>query len=126
MEVGVGGVGGVRCGLIGEVGCSHPLTDNETRSLQAAAAAQQITGTEHHLAGLVEWSHCGGGGRGLVEWSHCGGGVRGLVEWSHCGGGGRGLVESSCSGGGGWSLLSVIHCTVYNCVCKDSPGNCHT
>ncbi|XP_064405366.1 phosphotriesterase-related protein-like [Halichondria panicea] len=41
---GIGGVGGVRCGLIGEVGCSHPLTHHETRSLQAAAAAQQMTG----------------------------------------------------------------------------------
>ncbi len=41
---GIGGEGGVRCGLIGEVGCSHPLTPHETRSLQAAAAAQQITG----------------------------------------------------------------------------------
>ena len=46
---GIGGVGGVRCGLIGEVGCSHPLTHHETRSLQAAAAAQQITG-EHMSA----------------------------------------------------------------------------
>ncbi len=41
---GIGGVGGVRCGLIGEVGCSHPLTHHETCSLQAAAAAQQMTG----------------------------------------------------------------------------------
>ena len=40
---GIGG-GGVRCGLIGEVGCSSPLTDSERKSLQAAAIAQQRTG----------------------------------------------------------------------------------
>ena len=33
-----------RCGVIGEVGCSSPLTDNEARSLQAAAIAQHVTG----------------------------------------------------------------------------------
>ena len=35
---------GVRCGFIGEVGCSSPLTDNEKKSLQAAALAQKKTG----------------------------------------------------------------------------------
>jgi phosphotriesterase-related protein len=35
---------GIRCGLIGEVGCSWPLTDFERRSLQAAAIAQRATG----------------------------------------------------------------------------------
>ena len=35
---------GVRCGVIGEVGVSHPMTKFEKRSLQAAAKAQQITG----------------------------------------------------------------------------------
>ena len=35
---------GVRCGVIGEVGVSHPMTDFEKRSLQASAMAQQITG----------------------------------------------------------------------------------
>ena len=35
---------GVRCGVIGEVGVSHPMTDFEKRSLQAAAKAQKITG----------------------------------------------------------------------------------
>lgn len=34
----------VRCGIIGEIGCSWPLTDFERRSLQAAARAQRATG----------------------------------------------------------------------------------
>jgi len=34
----------VRCGIIGEIGCSWPLTPFERRSLQAAAKAQQRTG----------------------------------------------------------------------------------
>ena len=38
------GDSGVRCGIIGEVGCSWPLADSEKRSLQAAALAQQETG----------------------------------------------------------------------------------
>ena len=42
----VEGVGdeGIRCGVIGEVGCSYPLTDLEKKSLQAAAIAQKRTG----------------------------------------------------------------------------------
>ena len=32
---------GVRCGVIGEVGVSYPMTDFEKRSLQASAKAQQ-------------------------------------------------------------------------------------
>ena len=42
----VDGIGdsGIRCGIIGEVGCSSPLTDCERKSLQAAAIAQQKTG----------------------------------------------------------------------------------
>lgn len=39
----------VRCGIIGEVGCSAPLTDTETRSLQAAAIAQRATGNMYTL-----------------------------------------------------------------------------
>jgi len=35
---------GFRCGVIGEIGCSAPLTDAEMRSLQAAAMAQRVTG----------------------------------------------------------------------------------
>ena len=35
---------GVKCGVIGEVGVSYPMTDFEKKSLQAAAKAQQITG----------------------------------------------------------------------------------
>ena len=38
------GESGVRCGLIGEMGCSWPLTGNERRSLEAAALAQRETG----------------------------------------------------------------------------------
>ena len=40
---GVGG-SGMKCGLIGERGCSWPLVDSERRSLQAAALAQKETG----------------------------------------------------------------------------------
>ena len=40
---GVGGTG-VRAGIIGEVGCSWPLTENERSSLAAAAIAQRETG----------------------------------------------------------------------------------
>lgn len=35
---------GNRCGLLGEIGCSWPLTDNEHKVLLAAAQAQQETG----------------------------------------------------------------------------------
>jgi phosphotriesterase-related protein len=35
---------GVRAGVIGEVGCSYPLTPNETKVLRAAVHAQQETG----------------------------------------------------------------------------------
>ena len=42
----VDGVGdsGIRAGVIGEVGCTWPLTPNERKSLSAAAVAQQETG----------------------------------------------------------------------------------
>jgi phosphotriesterase-related protein len=40
---GVGGTG-IRSGLIGEVGCSWPLTDNERKVLRASARAQRLTG----------------------------------------------------------------------------------
>ena len=40
---GVGGTG-IRPGLIGEVGCSWPLTDNEEKVLRASARAQRLTG----------------------------------------------------------------------------------
>ena len=43
VEVGVDGTG-VRAGIIGEVGCTWPLTDNERKSLRASAIAQQETG----------------------------------------------------------------------------------
>jgi len=35
---------GIRPGLIGEVGCSWPLTDNERKVLRASARAQRVTG----------------------------------------------------------------------------------
>ena len=35
---------GIRAGIIGEIGCTWPLTDNERLSLRAAAQAQQETG----------------------------------------------------------------------------------
>jgi phosphotriesterase-related protein len=44
IEVGIDGSGGVRCGVIGEIGCSYPLMDVEKRALQAAASAQTKTG----------------------------------------------------------------------------------
>ncbi|KAL6058398.1 Phosphotriesterase-related protein [Balamuthia mandrillaris] len=34
----------VKCGVIGEIGCSYPLYPNEIKVLKAAAKAQQITG----------------------------------------------------------------------------------
>lgn len=43
IEVGIGD-SGVRCGVIGEIGCSYPLKDSEKRALQAAALAQTKTG----------------------------------------------------------------------------------
>ena len=43
IEEGIAGCG-VRCGVIGEIGCSHPLMDCEKRALQAAAMAQTKTG----------------------------------------------------------------------------------
>ena len=35
---------GIKAGIIGEIGCTWPLTANERKSLRAAAAAQQETG----------------------------------------------------------------------------------
>lgn len=43
ITVGVDGTG-VRAGIIGELGCSWPLTDNERKVLRAGASAQQATG----------------------------------------------------------------------------------
>ena len=44
IEVGIDGSGGVRCGVIGEIGCSYPLMDVEKKALLAAASAQTKTG----------------------------------------------------------------------------------
>ncbi len=43
VQIGVGDTG-VRSGIIGEIGCSWPWTDNEKKSVAAAVAAQQATG----------------------------------------------------------------------------------
>ena len=43
------GVSGIRAGIIGEVGCSWPLTKNENKVLRAAAAAQKATGAAINL-----------------------------------------------------------------------------
>lgn len=43
LTVGVGSTG-VRAGIIGELGCSWPLTDNERKVLRAGASAQCATG----------------------------------------------------------------------------------
>lgn len=43
LLVGVGDTG-IRAGIIGEIGCSWPLTDQERKSLSAAARAQRVTG----------------------------------------------------------------------------------
>lgn len=47
---GIEGSGGVRCGVIGEMGCSYPLTAMEEKCLKAAALAQQKTGTKLYFA----------------------------------------------------------------------------
>lgn len=43
ITVGVGKTG-IRAGIIGEIGCSWPLQDNERKCLRAAARAQKLTG----------------------------------------------------------------------------------
>jgi phosphotriesterase-related protein len=43
IQVGVGDTG-IRCGIIGEIGCSWPWTDDENKSVTAAVAAQRATG----------------------------------------------------------------------------------
>ena len=44
IMTGIPGTDGIRCGIIGEIGCSWPLTVTERRVLQAAAQAQRETG----------------------------------------------------------------------------------
>jgi len=43
VTVGVDGTG-IRAGIIGEIGCSHPLIETEVNVLEAVAGAQRITG----------------------------------------------------------------------------------
>jgi len=57
------GTTGIKSGIIGEIGCSWPLTDNEIKSLRAAARAQQHTGAPlnihpgHHEEAAMEILH---------------------------------------------------------------------
>ena len=43
LEVGFDGTG-IRSGIIGEIGVSHPIADNEKKVLRAAGQAQKSTG----------------------------------------------------------------------------------
>ena len=54
IEVGIDGSSGVRCGVIGEIGCSYPLMDVEKRALQAAASAQTKTGEDNRQFANME------------------------------------------------------------------------
>eukprot|EP01112_Ceratiomyxa_fruticulosa_P017384 TRINITY_DN5404_c0_g2_i1.p1 TRINITY_DN5404_c0_g2~~TRINITY_DN5404_c0_g2_i1.p1 ORF type:complete len:351 (+),score=51.37 TRINITY_DN5404_c0_g2_i1:173-1225(+) len=38
------GIDGIKCGIIGEIGCSYPITENELKVLRAAGRAQLRTG----------------------------------------------------------------------------------
>ena len=55
IEVGIDGSSGVRCGVIGEIGCSYPLMDVEKRALQAAASTQIKIGD--NFANMEQLSH---------------------------------------------------------------------
>lgn len=44
IQIGIFNSNGVKCGVIGEIGCSWPLTAYEKKVLQAAAIAQTKTG----------------------------------------------------------------------------------
>jgi phosphotriesterase-related protein len=48
VNIGVGDTG-IRAGIIGEIGASWPLHDNERKSIRAAAHAQQITGAPLYI-----------------------------------------------------------------------------
>ena len=58
------GTTGVRAGIIGELGCSWPLTPNETKVLRAGAKAQRQTGAPITI-------HIGRDVRSPVEIAHC-------------------------------------------------------
>ena len=58
-EITEGFASGVKAGIIGEMGCSFPLTRHERVSLQAAALAQKETGM-HHLPVTPEGTGVGG------------------------------------------------------------------
>ena len=55
-EIAEGFASGVKAGIIGEMGCSYPLTPHERVSLQAAALAQKETGM-NHLPLALEGAH---------------------------------------------------------------------
>jgi phosphotriesterase-related protein len=48
ITIGVGNTG-IRAGMLGEIGCSTPLQENECKVLRAVAAAQRITGVPVNL-----------------------------------------------------------------------------
>ena len=53
IVTGIPGSNGVRCGIIGEIGCSWPLTIQERRVLEAAALAQQETGIQINFIACI-------------------------------------------------------------------------
>ncbi len=78
VQVGVGDTG-VRSGIIGEVGCSWPWTDNEKKSVAAAVAAQRETGApllihpgrdQHALIEIARFIEREGGDLGRTVMSH--------------------------------------------------------
>ena len=78
IETGVGDTG-VRSGIIGEVGCSWPWTDNEKKSVAAAVAAQRETGAplmihpgrdQHALIEIARFIEREGGDLGRTVMSH--------------------------------------------------------
>ena len=48
ITIGVGD-SGIRAGIIGEIGCTSPLQDNERKVLRASARAQQLTGASINI-----------------------------------------------------------------------------
>jgi phosphotriesterase-related protein len=78
VQVGVGDTG-IRSGIIGEVGCSWPWTDNEKKSVAAAVAAQRETGApllihpgrdEHAPIEIVKFIEREGGDLGRTVMAH--------------------------------------------------------
>ncbi len=49
---------GVRCGIIGEVGCSWPLCDSERKSLLASVQAHRKTGGHNLVSNFTSFQLC--------------------------------------------------------------------